>query len=173
MTTQVLIENFTNQFINGQWKQGSSNKTIVDRNPFNGEVLLTIPSANKTDLDEAYVAAKKAQIAWMDLPLGEKQALFDKLVQVLENNRDTIINWLVKESGSTVLKANVEFGLVMTMVKESATFMTRINGTILPSYLPNKNRVYRIPKGVVGVIGPWNFPFILTMRWYTGTCYWK
>ena len=165
MVTQVLLENFTNQFINGQWKQGSSNKTIVDRNPYNGEVLLTIPSANKADLDLAYEAAKKAQIAWMDLPLGEKQILFDKLVQVLENNRDTIIDWLVKESGSTVLKANVEFGLVMAMVKESATFMTRINGTILPSYLPNKeNRVYRIPKGVVGVIGPWNFPFILTMR---------
>ena len=75
MTTQVLIENFTNQFINGQWKQGSSNKTIVDRNPFNGEVLLTIPSANKADLDEAYVAAKKAQIAWMDSTTRRKASI--------------------------------------------------------------------------------------------------
>ena len=31
MVTQVLLENFTNQFINGQWKQGSSNKSIVEQ----------------------------------------------------------------------------------------------------------------------------------------------
>ena len=53
----------------------------------------------------------------------------------------------------------------MKLVKESASFLTRITGQILPSYVPNKeNRVYRTAKGVIGVIGPWNFPFLLTMR---------
>ena len=165
MSVQAMVDKFTNQFINGEWKQGSGNSTIVNRNPYSGDLLLTIPSANKADLDEAYKAAKVAQVAWADMPIGEKQGLFDRLTQVVVENKDQIVDWLVKESGSTLLKANVEFGLVLNIIRESATFMTRITGNILPSAVPGKeNRIYRLPKGVIGVIGPWNFPFILSMR---------
>ena len=162
---QLLLQNFTRQFINGQWKEGTSSATIQNFNPYTGEELLTIQAASNDDLDEAYTVAQQAQPIWEDIPLGEKQQLFERLVTVLEEKREDIIQWLVQESGSTLIKATVEFEASVTMVKESASFLTRITGQILPSYVPNKeHRVYRTAKGVIGVIGPWNFPFLLTMR---------
>ncbi|OLN22089.1 aldehyde dehydrogenase [Domibacillus antri] len=156
---------FTNQLINGQWKKGSSEKEIENKNPYNDELLFTIRSADQSDLDEAYEAAKEAQVKWAALPLHEKQALFDRLLEKMKAEKETIIDWLIKEAGSTRMKADSEFAAAVAVVKESASFLTRIAGVLLPSYIPGKeNRVYRSPKGVVGAIGPWNFPFHLTLR---------
>ncbi|MBZ6489480.1 aldehyde dehydrogenase family protein [Priestia aryabhattai] len=160
-----LLQSFTKQFINGQWREGTSSGTIRNFNPYSGEELLTIQAASKDDLEEAYKSAQQAQLVWEDMSLGKKQQLFERLVKVLEEKREDIIEWLVKESGSTLIKARIEFEASVTMVKESANFLTRITGQILPSYVPNKeHRIYRTAKGVIGVIGPWNFPFFLTMR---------
>ncbi|MFC7679090.1 aldehyde dehydrogenase family protein [Paenibacillus sp. GCM10028914] len=159
------MDQFTKQYINGTWKLGSSEKSIENLNPYTGEQILTIQSANRKDLDEAFQAAKEAQPKWADMIIGEKQELFQKLVDVMVAEKDTIIDWLVKESGSTRIKANIEFDAALGIAKESISFITRMAGSILPSLFPNKeNRVYRLPKGVIGVIGPWNFPFHLTMR---------
>lgn len=159
------MDQFTKQYINGTWKLGSSEKSIENLNPFTGEQILTIQSANRKDLDEAFQAAKEAQPKWADMTIREKQELFQKLVDVMVAEKDTIIDWLVKESGSTRIKANIEFDAALGIAKESISFITRMAGSILPSLFPNKeNRVYRLPKGVIGVIGPWNFPFHLTMR---------
>lgn len=162
---EQLAEKFTRQFINGQWKEGSSAKAIINLNPYTGEELLSIQGATQDDLNDAYQVAKEAQPIWEGTPLLEKKRLFEQLVEVLQDKKEEIIGWLIQESGSTLLKATAEFESSIRMVKESASFLTRIKGEILPSYVPNKeNRVYRTAKGVIGVIGPWNFPFLLTMR---------
>jgi acyl-CoA reductase-like NAD-dependent aldehyde dehydrogenase len=63
------------------------------------------------------------------------------------------------------LKAFVEILLVKSSLKEATTYPVRMTGEILPSPIPGKeNRLYRVPVGVVGVISPFNFPFILSMR---------
>ena len=160
-----MIETFTKQYINGDWKLGSSEKIIENFNPYTEEKILTIQSANAKDLDEAFQAAKEAQPKWANMTIAEKQGYFQKLIDVMLAEKDMIIDWLIKESGSARLKAIIEFDSALGIVKESMSFPTRMIGSILPSIFPNKeNRVYRIPKGVIGVIGPWNFPFHLTMR---------
>lgn len=158
-------QTFTQQFIGGQWQEGSSASKIDNYDPYTGELLNTIQGASAADLDAAYASAQQAQPIWEATPLQEKKLRFERLVQVLEEKRADIVEWLIKEAGGTVRKANSEFDSALRMVKESSTFLTRITGQILPSYIPNKeNRVYRTAKGVIGVIGPWNFPFLLTMR---------
>ncbi len=156
---------FTNQFINGRWEKGSSEKAIDNKNPYNDELLFTIQSANADDLNKAYQAAKQVQKNWEETDLITKQELFEKLIAKMEEEKEIVIDWLVKEAGSTLIKANVEFAAAVAVVKESASFLTRTAGIILPSRTPGKeNRIYRTAKGVVGIIGPWNFPFHLTMR---------
>lgn len=162
---QVIAQRFTKQFINGEWRDGASSGKIDSYNPFTGEHLLSIQAASQQDLDEAYKAAASAQVVWESQPLGEKKQRFEQLITVMIEKRETIIEWLIKEAGGTLLKATSEFESALKMVKESASFLTRITGQILPSYIPNKeNRIYRSAKGVIGVIGPWNFPFLLAMR---------
>lgn len=153
------------QFINGEWKTGQSDKTIKNVNPYTGEEIGVIQSANEDDLDQAYQAAKKAQVEWASTVPSKRRNRFHKLLHVLKDEKEMIVDWLVKESGSTVTKANAEIDSARLVIEESMSYPTRMNGQILPSENPGKeNYVYRKPKGVVGIIGPWNFPFHLAMR---------
>ncbi|WP_407949301.1 aldehyde dehydrogenase family protein [Peribacillus faecalis] len=161
----MLVQELTKQYINGQWVVGDSSKEIKDYNPYTKEEILTIQAASKEELDHAFIAAKQAQPLWEAISLGDKQLLFERLETVLKARKDEIIRWLVAETGSTISKATIEFDSTVNIVREAASFLTRVTGEILPSYVPGKeNRIYRTAKGVVGVIGPWNFPFLLTMR---------
>lgn len=152
-------------YIDGQWVEGSSDKLIDNVNPFTDEKLFSIRSADEPDLDKAYAAAKESQSEWATMLPQNRRALIEKFAELTLKYKDDIIDWLVKESGSTRIKAEGEFAASMAIIKEAATFPFRMDGLIKPSIVPNKeNRVYRKPLGVIGVISPWNFPFHLAVR---------
>ncbi|WP_114165342.1 aldehyde dehydrogenase family protein [Exiguobacterium sp. TNDT2] len=156
---------FTKMYIDGQWVEGSSDKSIDNTNPFTDETLFSIRSADESDLDKAYAVAKEAQAEWATMLPQNRRALIEKFAELTLQYKDDIIDWLVKESGSTRIKAEGEFLASMAIIKEAATFPFRMDGLIKPSIVPNKeNRVYRKPLGVIGVISPWNFPFHLAVR---------
>lgn len=156
---------FTKMYIDGQWVEGSSDKSIDNTNPFTDETLFSIRSADESDLDKAYAVAKEAQTEWATMLPQNRRALIEKFAEVTLEHKEDIIEWLVKESGSTRIKAEGEFLASMAIIKEAATFPFRMDGLIKPSIVPNKeNRVYRKPLGVIGVISPWNFPFHLAVR---------
>ncbi|MGI1820615.1 aldehyde dehydrogenase family protein [Exiguobacterium sp. TRN 1102] len=156
---------FTNMYINGEWVNGSSEKSIDNVNPFSNETLFSIQSADEEDLNRAYESAKASQMDWADMVPQARRELIEKFAQITMDNKDYIVDWLVKESGSTRIKAEGEFAASMAIIKEAATFPFRMDGLIKPSIVPNKeNRVYRKPLGVIGIISPWNFPFHLAVR---------
>lgn len=160
-----MHNDFTKMYIDGQWVEGSSDKSIDNTNPFTDETLFSIRSADESDLDKAYAVAKEAQTEWATMLPQNRRALIEKFAEVTMQHKEDIIEWLVKESGSTRIKAEGEFLASMAIIKEAATFPFRMDGLIKPSIVPNKeNRVYRKPLGVIGVISPWNFPFHLAVR---------
>ena len=167
MTTQPLGPYAINgnQYINGTWRAGRSARRLDDRNPFNGEQLLEMPLASIADLDDAYQAAQQAQAAWVQLHPTQRGAQLEKLAQVIQNRREEIIDWLIHESGSTRIKASMEWQFTLNLVRECTTMPMQVEGRILTSYKPGEQSfVFREPLGVVGVISPWNFPLYLSMR---------
>ncbi|WP_165998810.1 aldehyde dehydrogenase family protein [Bacillus sp. Cs-700] len=160
-----MANTYTKQYINGEWVTGSSDKTVTNFNPFSGEEIFTLNSASEEDLDKAYKTAKEAQKSWAQTTPGKRQQILDKVAALMTERKEEIVDWLVKESGSTKIKANVEWAAATRVVKESASFPYRMKGQIAPSDTPGKeNRIYKSAKGVIGVIGPWNFPLHLSMR---------
>lgn len=172
MTTTALkpgatfAEQPTNlQYIGGQWREGASTKTLTVTNPYDDTVLTTIRQASVQDLDEAYRAAERAQKEWAAQTPAARRQVIMRAAQLLEERREEIVDWIVKESGSTVGKANVEVSLAAAITLEASSFPTRVHGRIQESNTPGKEiRVYRRPLGVVGVISPWNFPLHLSQR---------
>ncbi|MFZ0590177.1 MAG: hypothetical protein WAM39_06825, partial [Bryobacteraceae bacterium] len=55
---------FDGQYINGSWRPGKQGEKEIDTDPYSGETLAEIVMANRSDLDEAYQSAAKAQIGW-------------------------------------------------------------------------------------------------------------
>jgi vanillin dehydrogenase len=153
------------QYIGGVWRDGSSQKVLTDRNPYNGKTIADFKLASLSDLDEAYRSAATAQQAWAQVNPFEKRAMLEKAIAWIEKNEGDITDLIIEELGGTHLKAFIEILLVKNSIKEASTYPLRMNGQILPSAVDGKeNRIYRVPVGVVGVISPFNFPFILSMR---------
>ncbi len=161
----MMNTDFSKIFINGEWQKGSSETSMTNVNPFNGEELVTIQAATKEDLDAAYKSARQAQLEWANELPQKKRSVLEKALSIMEENKNFIIEWLMKEAGSTFIKANGEFAASMNIMRESITYPYHMEGKIMPSQtLGKENRVYRNPLGVIGIISPWNFPFHLAVR---------
>jgi acyl-CoA reductase-like NAD-dependent aldehyde dehydrogenase len=153
------------QFIAGEWRTGSMDKVLVDRNPFDGSTVAEFNIAGVADIDEAYRAAERAKLEWDRVNPYAKRAVFERAIRYVEDHMADITEIIIDELGGTRLKAGFEIGLVLDMLREAATFPLRMEGRILPSPIDDKeNRLYREPVGVVGVISPFNFPFFLGMK---------
>jgi aldehyde dehydrogenase (NAD+) len=83
----------------------------------------------------------------------------------LSGRKAEIVELLIRETGGTRAKGEVEWSLVYEGTLEASTYPFRMEGEILPTSIPGKEgRVYRQPVGVVGVISPWDFSLQLTNR---------
>ncbi|MDW7745559.1 aldehyde dehydrogenase family protein [Halomonas sp.] len=161
----TAYRDFHLQPIAGEWREGGSERRAEVTNPYDGSALLDIRLADRSDLDAAFLAAEKAQVEWAATPPAERSALLQRVVEIFDARKEEIIDWLIRESGSTRLKANVEWGAARGITQEAASMPGRVHGMTLASNVPGKeNRVYRKPLGVVGVISPWNFPLHLSQR---------
>lgn len=163
--TTTPYQNLELQPLAGQWRSGSSQTQLPVLNPYTGEELLKLNLATKDDMEQAFVAARDAQVGWAAMGPAARAAVLLKAVEIFDQRREEIIDWLIKESGSTRIKAQIEWGAARGITLEAASFPSRVQGCILPNDIPGKeSRVYRKPIGVVGVISPWNFPLHLSQR---------
>ncbi|WP_394141652.1 aldehyde dehydrogenase family protein [Cytobacillus oceanisediminis] len=159
------FQDLNKQYIDGEWRDGTGKTISKDTNPFNEETLAEFKMASVEDISEAYQSAKQAQKAWSETNPFERSTIMENAVRIMNERREELVELLVLESGSSHLKANVEIDFCIAITREAASFPLRMDGTMVPSLVLGKeNRVYRKPLGVVGVIGPFNFPMYLAMR---------
>jgi aldehyde dehydrogenase (NAD+) len=167
----MLVKFYTFDKINeaaedaGSWRDGRTGQSMPDLDPYKGQPILKIVLASREDLDEAFQSAAKTQRDWAAAMPAERAGVLRRAAAIMEERHAEIVSWLVRESGSTRIKAEMEQQAVLAMTLEAASFPHRVAGRILPIDVPGKeSRVYRQPLGVVGVISPWNWPMHLTNR---------
>ncbi|MGO2504666.1 MAG: aldehyde dehydrogenase family protein [Psychrobacter alimentarius] len=164
-TKLTVYQDLHLQYIAGEWQSGQDDSVNTNTNPYNGDTLVEIQQATSQQLDEAYQAATLAQKEWAQTTPTERAAVLYKVVSIFDQRQDEIVDLLIKESGSTRIKAMVEFSSARAITLEAASFPSRVHGEIRPSNTAGKeNFIYREPIGVVAVISPWNFPLHLTQR---------
>jgi benzaldehyde dehydrogenase (NAD) len=133
--------------------------------PATGDVLARVGLADADDIAAAAVAAKNAQPQWAAQPGPVRAALLRRAARILEDNRAEFERWLVREGGAVPGKAAFEVELVLAELWEAAALPTQPWGHLLPTSEPGRQSIAkRVPLGVVGVISPWNFPLILSVR---------
>ncbi|MEW1832567.1 aldehyde dehydrogenase family protein [Streptomyces sp. NPDC088196] len=153
------------QYIDGEWRPGTGSWDIIDFNPYDGEKLASITIATVDEVDEAYQAAARAQKTWAATNPYARRAVFEKALRIIEDREQEISEVIVAELGGTFLKAGFELHLVKEFLREAIHLALRPQGRIIPSPVDGKeNRVYTVPVGVVGVISPFNFPLLLSLK---------
>ncbi|MET9410654.1 aldehyde dehydrogenase family protein [Streptomyces sp. NPDC002935] len=153
------------QYIDGEWRPGTGSWDIIDFNPYDGEKLASITIATVDEVDDAYRAAERAQKKWGATNAYARRAVFEKALAIIDEREAEISEVIIAELGGTRLKAAFELHLVREFLRESVQLALRPEGKIIPSPVDGKeNRLYRVPVGVVGVISPFNFPFLLSVK---------
>ena len=154
---------WTGQIFTGSWESPSGGTRDV-LEPATGAILGTIGLAGTTDVRSA---AQRADAAWRDWAATAypiRAAVLRRAADVLEQNRDEIIRWLGREAGTTRALAAHEVSVGVAECHEAAALPGAAYGDLLPSAQPRLSAMRRLPIGVVGVIAPFNFPIILSIR---------
>ncbi len=145
--------------IGGEWVDSLSGETFERVSPVTGEVLATLPAANREDARAAIDAANLARSRMASMPVFERAALCHAVADVLESRHKPMSEELSLEQGKTYREACDEILFAAELYRDAAESVKRLETSIVPSVDPNKRILtIRQPHGVVAIITPWNFP---------------
>src|SRR5690606_33867733 len=138
---------------------------ITITSPLTGEPVGNVPYCTPADMAEAARRARAEQPAWAACSFAERAAVITRFHDLILDRRDELFETLQAESGKSRRDAFVE----LFAVAAEARYYAYHGGSFLEPRrvrpaIPLRDRSYVVyqPVGVVGVIGAWNFPFILT-----------
>jgi benzaldehyde dehydrogenase (NAD) len=144
------------------WRR-SSGGTLDVTQPATGRSLGTAGLADAADVGRAVASARLAQPGWSARPAAERAAVLRRAAQLLEEHRDEVAGWLMREGGAVSAKAGFEVVSALDELWTAAALPTQPHGHLLPAPV-GRSIGRRVPLGVVGVITPWNFPLVLSLR---------
>src|SRR6185369_8076126 len=139
---------------------------IEVQNPATGELIGQVEVATATGLDSAASRAREAQRGWKELPFADRARIIRRFHDLILDRRNQILDTIQSETGKARRDALAE---VITVAGTARYYLT--NGA---EHLQMKHRqgavpaitsaeiIYK-PHGLVGLITPWNYPFILSI----------
>ncbi len=167
MTTNTLltpIDLWNAKIYSNGWKKPALAAVDVIEKA-TGEKLAEIGIASPEDVSAAAAAAREAQKGWAKVPGPKRGDILREFSRLVLVHADEIADQLVQETGSIRAKAQWEVGVVAREILEAAALGSQPEGFLTAtSELGRQSIARRIPIGVVGIITPWNSPFILGAR---------
>ena len=159
--------------INNVQRPANAGATLDVIDPATGEIHATIPDSDASDINDAVVAAKAAFPAWADTPPAERSRLLLRLADLIEANLERLARAESVDSGKPIslarsvdiprAAANFRFFATAILHTETAAHQTNLPGPDGPVHALNV--ALRKPRGVAGLISPWNLPlYLLTWK---------
>ena len=144
----------------------TSGSAVEVRTPLTGAPLAHVPQSSDADVAEAFARARRAQASWARTSLEERSAIMLRLHDLVLDRQDEIIDLIVWESGKARKHAFDEpLHIALTARYYARTAHQHLDTQRKLGVVPGLTRVEvnRIPKGVVGIISPWNYPFTMAL----------
>jgi len=162
-TTFIQEDTWQGKAMMGSWRTTKGGVAEV-KNIATDEVIATIGMGAPADVVAAAKRAAKAQIAWAARPAQERADIVNKAADLLIENKDEFISWIQKDLGAIEGVATVEIMHGQGFIRHGAKLALEPMVKEIPSMDDRVSICRRVPHGVVGVIAPFNFPFILSIR---------
>jgi acyl-CoA reductase-like NAD-dependent aldehyde dehydrogenase len=144
--------------------QGS--ERLTSTNPATGEIVGSVPIFSAGDVDAAVARARVAATQWSALSFRARSEELVEFRRALADSADELAALLHRENGKPELEALVEILMALSHLQHAQKCADRtmaprrVSAGILANF---RAVVTREPLGVVGVIGPWNYPVLTPM----------
>lgn len=153
---------------NGTGTNGHGPAVIKSYAPATGELLGEVPVMGEAEVRGIVARSRAAQKAWAALPLEDRCEAVLRYKDAIVERADEVVDLLTRECGKPKHEALAHEVLV---VADIAAYFAKVATKVLaPREIPlhlmkhRKSVVHYVPRGVVAVISPWNFPFQLPLR---------
>ena len=139
-------------------------QTVEVENPATGQVIRSLPVTTPDEVAAMVERARGAQPAWEALGYEGRGRVLRRMRRWLVDNSERVVDTIVSETGKTyedAMVAEVTYGAgaLGFWAKRAPKYLA--DEKVRPSnvFIPGRKAVVRYaPVGVVGVIGPWNYP---------------
>ena len=154
--------------IAGEWTDGAVREDVT--NPFNGDVIDTVPVASRADVDRALAAAVGAADRQRHTPAYDRQAILLRAADLADERVDELARTISLESGKLLTEATGEASRAGDMLRLAAFEGAQLYGDSLPLDAhrgAGQGRLgftLRQPCGVVVAITPFNYPSLLVLH---------
>ncbi|WP_251972882.1 2-hydroxymuconic semialdehyde dehydrogenase [Sphaerotilus microaerophilus] len=160
-------------FIDGAFVPADGARLFDKRSPVDGRVIARIAEADAAQVNAAVQAARRAMAGeWGRMPVEKRCALLHAMADEITRRFDDFVAAEMADTGQPshvmthvfIPRGAANFKVFADVVKNVATESFR---TDTPDGRGALNYAIRKPKGVIGVVCPWNAPFLL-MTWKLG-----
>jgi aminomuconate-semialdehyde/2-hydroxymuconate-6-semialdehyde dehydrogenase len=157
-------------FIDGEFTRGSSGRTFDDVDPCDGSVIGPVHEGGRAEVDAACQAARRALSGpWGRMSTGERMDLLHAVARGVDQRFDQFVEAECRDTGKPLSQARLvdiprgsaNFRIFADLVRNVPAESFRMDTA---DGLGALNYAIRVPKGVIGVICPWNLPLLL-MTW--------
>lgn len=152
--------------IGGKHVDAKSKRTFDNVNPFNGEIVCTVPSGNSEDFEEAARIAKAAQPVWAGTPFYKRADIIRRFIGLVRENLEKIAKVVTAEGGKTITDARGELECLCMIFESFIEAARHLYGNTVPLNAEARTEgdiifTVREPIGVFAAITPFNFPIEL------------
>lgn len=147
------------------WVDAEDGSKIEVTNPFNGELLGSIPSLSQSQIEKAVADSEQAQISWAAKTAAERATLLHKWADLIDENHEDLAVLMTAEQGKPLKESRGEITYANSFIRWFAEEGKRVYGDVIPSTkLTQRITVLKQPVGVCAAITPWNFPSAMITR---------
>ena len=149
--------------IDGAWVAARSGATFTAESPATGEAIGEVPKGDRDDARRAIEAANRAAESWGRTTAFERAAAMHRVADAIEARRDALAHTLTLDQGKPLSsEAHDEVEELVSYWRMAAEDAKRLEGRLANSFSPGKRvLLVRRPRGVIGVITPWNWPYTM------------
>ncbi|KIZ49445.1 betaine-aldehyde dehydrogenase [Pseudomonas oryzihabitans] len=151
-------------YIGGRYVAATGGATFETLNPATGEVLATVQSASRADVDKAVAAAAAGQKVWAAMTAMQRSRILRKAVDILRERNDELALLETLDTGKALSETQaVDIVTGADVLEYYAGLVPALEGEQIP--LRETSFVYtrREPLGVVAGIGAWNYPIQIAL----------
>jgi succinate-semialdehyde dehydrogenase/glutarate-semialdehyde dehydrogenase len=150
-------------YIGGSWVGAEEGAVFEATSPATGEVIGTVPEGTRGDAQRAIRAAEEAWRGWAARSAAERARAMTRVAETIRERRDELARTLALDQGKPLrAEAYDEVEELIVYFEMAAADAMRLEGILPPSVDAGKRvLVQRVPRGVVGVITPWNWPYTM------------
>jgi acyl-CoA reductase-like NAD-dependent aldehyde dehydrogenase len=149
-------------FVDGAWASAQSGETFTAESPATGEAIAEVPQGAREDAQRAIAAANQAAGAWSRTTAFERAGLMHRIGDAIEKRRESLAHTLTLDQGKPLHESHDEVEELVAYWRNAAEDGKRLEGRLANSFTPGKRvLLVRRPRGVIGVITPWNWPYTM------------